>query len=111
MKVIIAGSRTIWHYEVVETAMKDSGFDITEVVSGHAHGVDRIGEDIAKEWKIPIKLFPADWSRGRHAGLVRNQQMAEYADALVAVWDGYSRGTQHMITTMNTMQKPVFIGY
>ena len=46
----------------------------------------------------PIKRFPADWENlGRGAGYVRNVQMAFYADALIAFWDGESRGTKHMI--------------
>jgi hypothetical protein len=44
------------------------------------------------------KRFPADWDRfGRSAGPKRNKQMAEYGDALIAVWDGESRGTKTMI--------------
>lgn len=44
MKVIIAGSRTLHSYDLVVRAVKDSGLQITEVVSGGARGVDRLGE-------------------------------------------------------------------
>ena len=100
-RVIIAGSRSITDYSVVETAIAASGFDIDEVVSGRADGVDTLGERWASEHDVPISMFPysdfEDGSNGKPAPLVRNDAMAEYATALVAVWDGSSSGTEYMI--------------
>lgn len=105
MKVIIAGSREIDEAKVerllpyIVTAFRDFGdIYITEVVSGAARGVDLIGERYAKQHNIPIKRFLPDWERfGKAAGPRRNAEMAKYADALIAIWDGKSRGTQSMI--------------
>jgi hypothetical protein len=98
MKVIVAGSRSITDYDLVARAIRTSGLDITEIVSGTARGVDSLGERFAAENGIPVAHFPADWTGGgRGAGFVRNYKMAEYADALIAIWDGESRGTAHMI--------------
>ena len=100
MRVIVAGSRSIRDYSLVWRALYDSGFEgeITEIVSGTAQGVDRVGESWAQRHQIPVHRFPADWSRfGRRAGFLRNRQMAEYADALVLVWDGQSRGSALML--------------
>lgn len=110
MKVIIAGSRSIGLLECVAEAAPKSGFEITEVVSGTAPGVDRLGEWWAASKKIPVKRFPADWGRhGKSAGAIRNGQMAEYADALIAVWDGVSPGTTNMIEQMRRVGKPVYV--
>ena len=110
MKVIIAGSRDIIDFVHVMDAIMFAKFDITEVVSGGAVGVDQNGEQWATDCDIPVKKFPADWNQfGKSAGYKRNVQMAEYADALLAVWDGFSRGTNHMIDIMNKKGKPVFI--
>ena len=98
MKVIIAGSRGIFDYQRILDAVTESEFHITEVVSGKAMGVDQLGERYAKENGITLKLFPANWKEhGKRAGYLRNVEMAEYADALIAVWDGVSNGTKHMI--------------
>lgn len=97
MKTIIAGSRGIEDYGAVRSAIEASGFEITEVVSGGARGVDKIGERFARVNFIAIKQFIPDWKAGRQAGILRNVQMAEYADALIAIWDGNSTGTKHMI--------------
>ena len=98
MKTIVAGSRSIKSLQAVQDAVKASQFEITEVVSGGALGVDLLGEAWAKENEIPIKRFIPDWSRfGKSAGPKRNCEMADYSEALIALWDGESRGTKHMI--------------
>jgi len=71
---------------------------------------DGLAEEWARENGIPIKRFPADWDKhGKAAGPIRNRAMAEYADALLAVWDGESKGTANMILEMHRMGKPVFV--
>lgn len=80
---------------------------ITEVVSGGARGIDQAGEWWAATKGIPVKVFCADWAvLGKGAGMHRNVEMAKYADCLVAIWDGKSSGTKHMIETMHGMKKP-----
>lgn len=67
-------------------------------MSGAYKGADLLGERYAAERNHPIKQFPADWRRyGKSAGLKRNIEMAAYADALIAFWDGQSKGTKNMI--------------
>jgi hypothetical protein len=98
MKTIIAGSRDIIDLDVVERAIRDSGVDITEVVCGCAKGVDELGLIWGTNRDIPVKRFPAQWHEfGKQAGPQRNIEMARYGDALIAVWDGKSKGTAHMI--------------
>ncbi len=98
LRTIIAGSRTITNYHHVEKAIALSGFKPTEIVSGTARGVDQLGEIWAKNNNIPVAQYPADWDRyGKSAGYRRNEVMAKNADALIAVWDGSSKGTVHMI--------------
>lgn len=110
MKVIIAGSRTIKDYNFLLNAVKESSFIITEVVCGMAEGVDKLGLKWGYENKIPVMKFPADWNKyGRSAGIIRNTQMADYADALIALWDGKSKGTLNMINTMRKLNKEVYV--
>ncbi len=100
-KVIIAGSRSITDYEELKKAIIDSKLDISFVISGGANGVDKMGERYARENKDTITglwIFKADWDKyGKKAGHIRNKQMAEHADALIALWDGTSPGTKDMI--------------
>jgi YspA, cpYpsA-related SLOG family len=110
MKVIVAGSRDITDTGLVHQAITESGFAFTELVSGGAGGVDYCGESLAALHGMPVKVFPADWRvYGRRAGMMRNRQMAHYADALVAVWDGESPGTYGMIEEMRRLGKPVYV--
>lgn len=81
-----------------------------EIVSGGAQGVDFLAELYAKKHTLKFTEFKADWDTyGKSAGYRRNVEMAEYADALIAIWDGQSKGTLHMINSMVTQKKPVFV--
>ena len=98
MRTIIAGSRTIQEYRVVLLAVRRCGFSVTAVVSGGARGVDKLGERFAKEFKLPYEVYEAKWDwYGKSAGYKRNMEMANNAEALIAIWDGKSAGTKHMI--------------
>ena len=105
MKLIIAGSRGITDIDTLIKAIScyDLKDKITEIVSGTALGADRLGEIYAEMNNIKLTKFPADWKHyPRSAGYKRNLEMSVYGDALLALWDGKSRGTKHMI---NVSQK------
>lgn len=110
MKLIIAGTRTATEAQVRKALdrFQIDTLGVAEVVSGGNKnwdwrsqsmiGADYWGEAWAKSKGIGVTRFPAQWDRyGRSAGPRRNRVMAEYADALLAIWDGKSRGTQSMI--------------
>lgn len=104
MRTIIAGSRDLNSYDLVRRAVEECGWTPTVVLSGTARGVDRMGERWARFRDVPVERYPADWKlHGRGAGAIRNAEMAKHADALIAIWDGTSRGTLHMIRTAERM--------
>lgn len=110
MKVVIAGSRSITDYKIVSGAIELSGFDITLLISGTAKGVDKLGEQFAQNHGIPIKQFPANWTKfGKAAGFYRNWDMAEYCDAGIIIWDGRSNGTLQMINCLKKRNKPYYL--
>lgn len=99
--VIIAGSRNFNDYEMLARTVDEflaGRQDKVTIFCGKARGADTLGERYASERGYAIRYFPADWRRyGRGAGCVRNEEMAKSADALLAFWDGSSRGTGSMI--------------
>lgn len=114
MKVIIAGSRTIYDYDMVKRHVINSRFHITEVVNGTASGVDYCGCLYAAEFNIPITNFEPDWKKhGKGAGIIRNGQMAEYADAaviIVGMNNGeYSPGSMNMLSQMVKRKKRRYV--
>lgn len=114
MKVIIAGGRNFNDYEKLCQFCDNALSKQTEIeiVSGTANGADKLGEKYANDKGYPIKQFPADWDKyGKSAGYIRNAQMAEYADALIAFWDGKSRGTKHMIDLAKRANLKVKVSY
>lgn len=110
MRVIIAGSRNLFPTsKQVEEAVWGSGFPLTQLVSGGAAGVDTAGEKWALEVGRPIRIYRANWGeQGKAAGPIRNRAMAEYADALILIWDGKSRGSSSMLREMQRQGKPIF---
>lgn len=100
MRTIIAGSRSITDYSVVQAAMREIAWAPSVVLSGCAKGVDQLGEQWAFENGLGVERYWAQWTLlGKRAGFCRNVEMAMAADALVAIWDGKSNGTRHMIQT------------
>jgi len=117
-KLIVAGGRDFTDYktlskklEAIRTVILQDGLaDDLEVVSGGARGADSLGERWARENHVSLKIFPADWDRhGKAAGPIRNKEMGDYADGLLAFWDGNSRGTQHMINYSKEKQLDVIV--
>lgn len=113
MKTIIAGPRDYYVYQSLLEAIDKISWEITEVVSGRARGVDKMGERWAKEHGIPVQPFPADWDRfGKRAGPLRNIQMANYvgsAGALLALWDHQTTGTGNMIEVAREKGLTVYV--
>jgi predicted Rossmann-fold nucleotide-binding protein len=108
MKVIIAGSRNTYiERYIISAAVRESNFNVTEVVCGGAPGVDRSAEKWAEFHGVKCTVIYADWDRyAEAAGPIRNAQMAKYADALIAFPGG--KGTKNMIKTMMGLKKPVY---
>jgi hypothetical protein len=118
MKCIIAGSRGITSYDTLQAALAACPFtdNIKEVVSGGARGADHLGEMWATHSGLELTCMPAKWAmHGRAAGPVRNREMAKYAatckdgGALIALWDGSSRGTRNMIDEAKLHGLRVFV--
>lgn len=104
-RVIIAGGRDFSDYLLLREkcdfflGSKRLTHRIT-VISGAAKGADSLGERYAREREFGVQQFKAHWKEhGKAAGIIRNGEMAEVADALIAFWDGESRGTANMIET------------
>ena len=122
MKLIIAGSRDLTvSSKFLDAILIMKRIQLTEVVSGGASGIDECGENFQKCYfemgiryynpvaSLKLTKFPADWDKhGKAAGPIRNKQMAEYADALLLIWDGKSRGSKNMKETMLKLGKPVY---
>lgn len=117
-KLIVAGGRDFQDYDLLSknlekirtVILSDNLADDLEIVSGCARGADSLGIRWAEENHVSLKLFPADWDKyGKRAGPLRNIQMGDYADSLIAFWDGKSRGTKHMINYAREKGLGVFI--
>ena len=100
-RVIVAGSREFKDYQLLEKTLDDFLQDRkepTRILCGMAHGADELGLLYAHWHNYELEKHPAKWDiHGKRAGFIRNEEMANNADALVAFWDGKSHGTKDMI--------------
>ena len=104
MKLAIIGSRNLI-IEHLEDYLPDN---VTEIVSGGAKGIDRLAAEYAKKHPLPLTEFLPDYARyGRGAPFIRNRQIAEYANEVLAFWNGISKGTMYTVRMFEKMGKQV----
>ena len=101
MRIAVVGSRSIVIKEIEKYI---SGAD--EIVSGGAVGVDACAAALSRRMGLKLTVFLPEYALyGRAAPIVRNKKIVDYADKIVAFWDGKSRGTKDMIDYMQQIGK------
>lgn len=117
MKLGIIGSRGFNNYDFLKKETNifliENDISINTIISGGAKGADTLGEKYAEEYKIPVKIFYPDWNKyGKKAGYLRNIEIIENSDVVIAFWDGCSPGTKISIDlarNKNKILKIIFI--
>lgn len=114
-KLIVAGGRDFTDTKLLEKAITDLAegeyaAKAISIVSGMARGADMLGYMFAVKHNVVVYAMPADWEQyGKRAGMIRNKAMGDASDALLAFWDGQSKGTKQMIDYMRKLGKPVHV--
>lgn len=107
MKTAVIGTRTFENYSQLCETLDNLGHKPTEIISGGAKGADALAERYAHDNNIPLTIHLANWKAyGKAAGPIRNQQLIEACDQVIAFWDGQSKGTGHTIKTAKAKGKP-----
>ncbi len=101
MKIAIIGSRSIKSIDLNEYVT-----DNDEIVSGGARGIDTLAAEFAKKRGIKLTEFLPEYEKyGKAAPIIRNKQIVDYADKVIAFWDGKSKGTKHTIEYAEKINK------
>ena len=120
MRLAIIGSRTFNNYALLSKTLgvhfyymiHSDEFGEYEIISGGANGTDNIAKQYAENTNIKYVEFPAEWNKyGKSAGFIRNQQIIDNSDMVLAFWNGESRGTADTIEKAKRAKKPTFIIY
>jgi hypothetical protein len=112
MKLAVVGSRGFNDYELLKHKLNviHEKRGIILIVSGGAIGADSLSEKWALENNVPTKILYPDWNKhGKKAGYIRNVEIVQNSDALIAFWDGVSKGTEHSINLARAQGIPVSI--
>ena len=106
MKIALIGSRNL----IVKDLGRYLPENVTEIVSGGARGIDTCAREYAKSHGIKLTEFLPEYEKyGRSAPLKRNLKIIDYADLIIAFWDGQSRGTKFVIDNCKKRNKKVTV--
>lgn len=109
MITAVIGSRNFTDYKLLESTL-ESLPEITQIVSGGAKGADSLAKTYAEQHQLPLVIFKPDWKQyGKGAGIVRNRQIIDAAQMVVAFWDGVSKGTASSLALAKAKGIPVHI--
>jgi hypothetical protein len=117
IRIVVAGSRDIFDYKLImnyiDEFIKLNNIDkkSIQIISGGSKGVDTIAKNYAIINNIQYIEFKPQYKyqNDMSAPLRRNTEMAKYGHVLIAFWNGFSRGTKHMISEMEKLNKQVII--
>ena len=109
----IIGSRNFNNYTFAQkeilNIIKDNKIIINKIISGGAVGADKIGEKFSEKFNIPIEIIKPDWSKGKQGGVIRNTDIINKSNYVIAFWDGQSKGTLDLINKAKKLNKKLFI--
>ena len=112
MKIAVVGSRTFNDYNTMVDAVSGFAENLDEIISGGANGADALAKKLAEDLEVGYTEFPADWNKnGKVAGFIRNQQIVDASDFIIAFWDGESNGTKDTIDKARKAKKATLIIY
>lgn len=112
MRTIVAGSRYFDDYEILCEVIRESGINITTLISGHAPGADLTAERWADLTRTPKEIYPANWNKdGKAAGPIRNSKMAQVAEAAIVICMKDSRGSHDMIEKAKAKKLKLYVQY
>lgn len=108
-KVAVVGSRSFIDYQFLEQVLNTYS-NIEVIISGGASGTDSLAGIYAKKYNIPLKVFFPNWDEyGKRAGAIRNKEIVDACDEVIAFYNGTSKGTKITIDLANKANKKVTI--
>lgn len=114
MKLAIIGSRGFNDYDflkqTVSEFLKNNLLNCTHIVSGGAKGADTLAQQFALEHELEMIVFKPNWKLyGNRAGFIRNTDIVENADIIIAFWDGNSTGTKDALDKATALNKRTIV--
>ena len=102
MRFAIVGSRSLWVKNI-----EDYLFECDEIISGGAKGIDMCAAEYARVNAVNLTVILPNYKRyGKAAPIIRNKEIVELCDIVIAFWDGCSKGTLSVIKYAQKIRKP-----
>lgn len=105
MKVAIIGSRSLIDIDIEKYVPENTD----TIISGGAKGIDSLAQEYAELHNIPTIIFEPEYRKyGKIAPIIRDKQIVQAADIVIAIWDGKSKGTRFTLEYANKIGKRTF---
>lgn len=114
MKLAIIGSREFKDSKLARQIFFSyfATNQVYEIISGGAKGADTCARIIAKKFGVKLTEFLPDWDKyGKSAGMIRNKDIINSADFVLAFWNGKSKGTANSLNLAKNSKKPTLVIY
>jgi hypothetical protein len=107
MKLAVIGSKEFHDFQLLASEIEKEN-NLTKIISGAAPGTDRLARRYAVQNNIPLLEFPPDFTKyGEQAKHVRDRQIVEHCDKVLAFWDGICEGTKYTMDHARQQNVPV----
>lgn len=112
MKIAVIGSRTCTNLELIDRYLSEFFEPGDELISGGARGADENAANWARSKNYKVTEFIPEWDKyGKSAGFIRNKDIIDNAERVIAFWDKKSNGTKHSLGLAKEQNKPTIIIY
>ncbi len=106
MKICVVGSRSITSFDLAPYIPREAKL----IITGGAKGIDALAEEYADKIGLSKLIIRPNYRRyGRAAPLLRNEEMIDMADMVLAVWDGKSKGCEYSIRYAENTGKKILV--
>ena len=112
--ILFCGSRGLERssqiMDVITEELGELNSESTIIIHGGASGIDTLVDEIATYMKFKIIIYKPKYQiYGKKAPLIRNQEMVDIANKVIAIWNGRSHGTLYTINQAKKAGKQIKI--
>ncbi|MDY6915880.1 MAG: SLOG family protein [Candidatus Cloacimonadota bacterium] len=107
MKLAVIGSKKFNNFQLLTSEIEKEN-NLTKIISGAAPGTDSLARRYAIQNNIPLLEFPPDYAKnGAEAKHVRDRQIVDHSEKVLAFWDGVCQGTKYTMNYARQQNVPV----
>lgn len=114
MKTAVVGSKSVTDFQIIKDVINKPinlfEWKITEIVIGGVDYCDLGAALWARQNKVPIRIFQPNWKQwGKRAGLMRNIEIVNYADAIIILCEEDVEAFRNLINMAREKHRKIYL--